>query len=63
MAGTEDAPEQVQLVVRVNRKQTPSFLKGDIVIGNGVGTPDGTTGNSQSESGGIGGSGGDKGST
>jgi hypothetical protein len=27
MAGTEDAPEQVQLVVPVNRDKTPSLLK------------------------------------
>jgi hypothetical protein len=44
MAGTEDAPEQVQLVVRVNQTKTPSVLKGGIVIGSPVQTPDGVTG-------------------
>ena len=44
MARTEDAPEQVQLVVRVNQTKTHSVLKGGIVIGSPVQTPDGVTG-------------------
>ena len=38
MAGTEDAPGQVELVVRVNQKKAPKLPKGGIVIG--VATPD-----------------------
>lgn len=44
MAGTEDAPEQVRLVVRVNQTKTPSVLKGGIVIGSAAQTPRGVTG-------------------
>jgi hypothetical protein len=43
MAGTEDAPGQVQLVVRVNRDKTPGSLKGGILIGSSVQTPDPVT--------------------
>ncbi len=48
MAGTDDVPGQVQLVVLVNQKKTPSLLKGGIVIGTAVANPDGTIGNTQS---------------
>jgi hypothetical protein len=62
MAGTEDAPGQVQLVVRVNQKKAPSLLKGGIVIGTAVAAPDGATVNEQQSGfGGAGGSGGGKG--
>jgi hypothetical protein len=56
MARTEDAPEQVQFVVRMNQKKTPSLLKGGIVIGKAVANPDGMIGNTHRGAGSAGGS-------
>lgn len=46
-AGTDEAPGQAQLVVRVDPKRAPSVPKGGIVIGNADAAPGSATGSSR----------------